>query len=343
MATITNSIGSAGGRDFSTIQGWIDSIPADIVAAGNSYVGQCYNDSEFTSASTIGNFPTITTNSTHTITLTAASGQSFQDNASVRTNALRYNASNGVGLRRTGAYGAAITFSGTVQWLTISRLQIKTDANSSGIQDLIGGDNNTLQNLIVDTLGTDGIDMSGSGTVVSNCLAIASGTSNAGFFCTAGNVLFIACCAVRPSNITPAGGGFGKLYGTPIAQSCAVFGFTIPIGATYDGTNSKFNATDRNACTGTNNQVSVTYNSTTPFTQADAGSGLNFIPVAATALAANGFLVPANAPKDITGTARANPPTIGVWELVSATAQLFGISILNGLSTSGPKQFTRIA
>jgi hypothetical protein len=37
-------------------------------------------------------------------------------------------------------------------------------------------------------------------------------------------------------------------------------------------------------------------------------------------LAANGFLDGTNAPNDISKTARANPPTIGAWELIAAGA-----------------------
>src|ERR1017187_9110968 len=87
----TATVGTAS-RNFTTPTACIANIPANLVADGNSYVCALYNDAEFTAGFTINGF---TTNSTHTITVTAASGHSFQDNAGVRTNALRYNQVNG--------------------------------------------------------------------------------------------------------------------------------------------------------------------------------------------------------------------------------------------------------
>jgi hypothetical protein len=37
--TITKTIGSAGGRDYTTVQAFIDALPANLVTDGNSYVG----------------------------------------------------------------------------------------------------------------------------------------------------------------------------------------------------------------------------------------------------------------------------------------------------------------
>jgi hypothetical protein len=103
MPTVTNSIGSGGGRDYSTIALWLAALPANLVTDGNSYTGQCYNDSEFlvTAQILIGGH---TTDSSHFITLTTGPGQSFRDNANVQTNALNYNQANGVAIRSTTGY-----------------------------------------------------------------------------------------------------------------------------------------------------------------------------------------------------------------------------------------------
>src|SRR5262249_25313543 len=100
MGIVTKTIGTSG-RDYSTVQAWEDALPANLVTDGNSQVGQCFNDSEFTVAGDILTISGETTDASHTITITTGSGQSFRDNAGVQTNALLYNVSNGVGLRAT--------------------------------------------------------------------------------------------------------------------------------------------------------------------------------------------------------------------------------------------------
>ena len=97
----THSIGTTG-RDYSTLQAWEDACPANLVTDGNIWRGECYNDSEFSSSGTLVTIAGITTDATHYVELTTATGHSFQDHADVRTNALKYNQSNGVGLKTTG-------------------------------------------------------------------------------------------------------------------------------------------------------------------------------------------------------------------------------------------------
>src|SRR5215472_13375284 len=104
MGTVVKTIDSGGGRDYSTIAAWFAALPANLVTDGNNQEGDCYNDSEFFSNSDhIAFFTGHTTDSSHIITLTTGAGQSFRDNASVQTNALRYNQSNGVALRSGSA------------------------------------------------------------------------------------------------------------------------------------------------------------------------------------------------------------------------------------------------
>jgi hypothetical protein len=78
MPTVVNTIGSGAGRDYSTLAAWAASLPANLVADGNSYQGDCYNDSEFTGSATLLTLSGHTTDASHTITLTTGPGQSFQ-------------------------------------------------------------------------------------------------------------------------------------------------------------------------------------------------------------------------------------------------------------------------
>ena len=121
MGTVTKTIGSAGGRDYSTLSGWAASLPPDLVTDGNSYEGHCYNDSEFIgSGSSLLRLSGHTTDATHRITLTTGPGQSFRDNANVQTNALTYNQANGVAL--TCDFNTIVVQDA---WTIVSNLQIK--------------------------------------------------------------------------------------------------------------------------------------------------------------------------------------------------------------------------
>ena len=121
----TRSIGSAGGRDYSSMQAWEDALPGTLT---EDEIGELYNDSDsFVSSGTILDI------SGHTgsfwCRLRPATGQGFKDHADVRTNPLRYNRSNGVGLRSTGEFAVFIEVN--QPRFEMSGLQIKMDTNNS--------------------------------------------------------------------------------------------------------------------------------------------------------------------------------------------------------------------
>lgn len=316
--TVTKTIGSAGGRDYSTPQAWEDALPANLVSGDTLQRGECYHDSEFTNSAAIITFGGVTTDATRYPHLTAAAGQSFQDHASVRSNALKYNASNGVACRRTGNYGYIVDVG--VDFARVSRIQFKTDGTSEGFT--VSGANNgvVFKDIVLHTTGgTRAIDTwsAGTPTMCINVLVIQHGTGD-GIRLSNGSAA-IGCTVIKPSDVTPSGTGFVSHYGSNVVQSCAVFGFTTASsGGAFDGTNSKFNATNlASGLPGTNNQHNVTYSQFTPFTDADKDS-LDLRAISSTSLAANGFRDATNAPNDISATSRTSTPTIGHWELASA-------------------------
>lgn len=338
MATIvTSSIGSAGGRDYSTLQAWEDACPANLVTADQVWKGEAYNDSEFLATGVSSVLCTIaghTTDPTRYVWLTVASGQSFQDNAGVRTNALRYNQTNGVGFRNSGQYGQVLLISDTDTHL--DRFQVSCSHAQAVVAVQINAGRGRGNNLLLQqhsTFSNTPPLVSTSQEIWTNVLAIKFGTAGGGFLNTASSgtsCQYIGCAAVRPSDLTAGGTGFASPYadGT-VVVSCAVFGFTTAV--TNGTATSKNNATDlASGLPGSNNQHSVTYSQTTPFTDADKDS-LDLRAIAATSLAANGFLDATNAPNDISNTVRANPPTIGAWELVAAV----GGAIARGLVNAG--------
>lgn len=237
MGTVTKSIGSAGGRDYSTIASWESALPANLVTDGNAQVGECYNDSEFTSTSEI-QIAGSTTDATNFITLKCAAGQSFRDNASVQTNALKYNVSNGVGIRRvTNNYNP--TLSSTVQYTVFDGLQVahRTDADVSGQGIRVAGANSTIKNCISQTrsssTGSFGtIMLDADACTCTNSIAIVkTSTASKGIYINAGTgtARIVNCTIVRSSDKTVGSSGVHIQYssnGGVTLKNTAIFGFT---------------------------------------------------------------------------------------------------------------------
>jgi hypothetical protein len=227
MATVVKTIGSGGGRDYSTLAAWAASLPANLVTDGNSYEGDCYNDSEFTGSSTLLSLSGHTTDASHTITLTTGAGQSFRDNANVQTNALAYNVNNGVGLRLTDSYANVIACFDS--YVTISNLQCRATAPNTTAVDLRGG-SNTLDNCILDgaTSSSAGLRTGGTDTSskVRNCLIVGGAKVNA-----AAAHYFVTW--VYPSDYNVGVPYFDSSYAAPNFDNCAFFGTSS--SALYSG------------------------------------------------------------------------------------------------------------
>lgn len=329
MATITKSIGTGGGRDYSTFQAFEDALPANLVTDGNSYVGEAYNDSEFTAGAT---FSDHVTDATHTITVTAAAGQSFQDHASVRTNPLKYDQTKGVGISCTTTYTVGFQpsvndGSVVIDYLTISRLQWKQTAiNSAFFANGISSTHNRVKDCVVEVpsggaTGLQGILLLlGGNTYAVNVLVIFTGAGAGCGFTLFDGSHCIACACVRLTDNSAAGTAFESENGSASSLvDCASFGFTTPAGTQGTGSwvSSSNNATDQaSGLPGTSNQHSVSFSSSTPFVGASAATK-DLRSIVGTSLVANGVLDSTNAPNDISGASRAAAPTIGVWELAS--------------------------
>lgn len=283
--------------------------------------GEVYNDSEFTIGGTAWvleiNGPDFTlVSATAYFSLTAATGQSFQDHANVRTNALRYNASNGVGVRKTYNFSGCIR--ARVHYTRISRLQCKHDGTVGNQIALWTTESSEANNCLVKDCLVQSAQSTPFGMFLSqavNVVSIAMDASSSGFSCKNSSTM-TACVVLRPSDRTPAGTAVIGTYGTNTMRSCALFGFTTLTTGTWHATNSKNNATDLSSgLPGINNQHSVTYSQTTPFTDADKDS-LDLRAIEGTALINNGFLNAVLGPSDISKTVRSDPPTIGAWEVL---------------------------
>lgn len=318
MAIIINSIGS-NARNFSTIQAWQDSLPVDIVASGNSYVGELYNDSEFVSTGTLVTISGHTTDTTHTITLRCATGHSWKDNANKLTNCYTYNVANGVGLRMTSGYGTAVVVS--IPNVFIDGIQIKSVVNPA-TSFLSNGTSNTIITdsiLMADPSAAGYVaSFSGNGGSLRNCLIIAN-TDYActGLYLTSGATA-INCTIVRPSNKVIGGSIALSQYGTATIRNCTSFGFNvIPTGAfNTDG----HNVTDFSSIAGTISNL-LNQNYSLQFLQSSTASSVEDFRLANTStcidagIDASSF-IPSS--KDGAGTSRPQGTSwdVGSWEFI---------------------------
>jgi hypothetical protein len=116
------------------------------VVMSGEYIGQVWNDREYSQANgeqfplyfsaqtgvNSGDDPTANYSTNNWILLTAAPGESYQDNPASRTSPLAYNQALGAAIHDTaagGTYGGPIY--STDVYFNISRLQIKSDHNAA--------------------------------------------------------------------------------------------------------------------------------------------------------------------------------------------------------------------
>lgn len=317
MAVITKTIGTAGGRDYSTITAWVAALPANLVTDGNSQVGQCYNDSAFLEDVAISGH---TTDATHTLTLTTGPGQSFRDNANVQTNALKYNQSNGVALSGINAnYHVALSIAVD---MTVSNLQI-TGGRGTYTVDASSGNTVVFDSLILQGPSVNGQDavmqLIGTNTL-KNCVVMQQTVGGRAFRTGYSNPNIFNCTIVAFNGDTV----FRTNNSTPLLNNNAFFGWSGLLFAdghalTPTGSN---NCSDLNISTwGTGNLSSKTFssqfqNTTLATLDLRAKAGGDIIDAG---LTDTSHVSPA---VDIVGTTRPSGSAwdIGAWELVSAAA-----------------------
>lgn len=308
MATqIIKTIGTSA-RDYSTNQLAEDAITANLVTADEQWEMQTFNDSEFVGASgaTVLTISGHTTDSTRYIHWTTGAGQSFQDNAGVRTNALYYSQANGVGIRSTGSYNRVIDVLDGFCRITKLQIQSADDSQAKGIFNN-GEDSTYIKDCIIHAREVCSMTIAPTNSTYVNCLLVMRGAGKIiGIGGGSGNRFEF--CTIIGSGGSSTPGSIG--YATLTVENCAIFnfatGFTTTTGGTLAG---GYNCTDLASAPGSNNQVSKTFanqfeNTSTDF-RAKTGGDL-----------ANGTPATSYATADISNTSRsATTPYIGAWEL----------------------------
>ncbi len=309
--TTTKTIGTGG--DYSTLALWIAACPANLVSGDVIYQGKCKNQL-FSSASNLLSIAGITTDATRYIELTTDTGASFRDNASVQSNALQWNSSNGAAIECSAAYTVAIDIpAGSNAYFKLSKLQIRTASagNAAAAFTAQGTGTVTVDGCIFEgsSANSPPINIDTNAVVFTNNLVVnrKSGPSTianfAGTSLTAVNNTFVV-----PSDLTAATNAIRLNYPASVLfQNCAFFGATnvvvnqlgsAPAGTTF--TNCA--GDDASPPSGVTNRA---YNTTT-------GSGFQNITdstrdyriKSGSALLDVGLADTTNAPVDIAGTAR---------------------------------------
>ncbi len=317
----TKTIGATG-RDYATLALWAAYVNALALSAAE--IGQCFNDSEFSTVAkiTIGGY--TGSSGTNTVTLTCGTGQSFRDNANKLTNALRYNQSNGVGLTAAVAYDKVLNVTGNN--FILDGLQLKqTSSNGNELFfNFTGGTANvTVQNCIFQGLLKDNNHAMVQvwGGDLTNCVIIVTSATSGGGYngnSVSGDVPAIADCTVVASNSSTGIGISAQYANGVLAKNCAVAGFTTDYNGTASASSTN-NATDKGSFGGTNwggsGQVSLV--GTTEWQSVTSGSEDYRLKSTSAKLKDKGATIgPTN---DIIGTARPQGAAydIGCWELKS--------------------------
>lgn len=315
--TVTKSIGSAG-RNYPDLAAWAAALPADLTAgSGNDtvQVGQCYNDSDsFVSATNLLTLSGHTTDVTHTITLTTGTGQSFRDNPNAQTNELRYNQSNGVGIRMTGGFDVAIIVSDSNTF--ISNLQITGTPAQSGSRAFVNSGSAVvvIDDCILEGSGTNLVSIQNSGTKLRNSLVVQRSASAGSIARVQDGAAAYGCTFAVPSDVAAATNGINIAYTGSVLENCAIFGATNALSTTtgVTVTTSMTDATGSTGLTGGKTYANQFQNTADATRDYRTKSGADLLD-AGTTDATNGT-------PDIVGTARPQGSAydIGPWELVAA-------------------------
>ncbi len=325
-----SSIGATA-RDYATIALWEAACPANITAGGTNenWEGEMYNDSEFV-VTTNTVFSGVTTDSTHTIQLRCATGQSFKSSGAV---ALNYNVTNGVGVRCATTDRIILHIQNP--YVVVTGLQLYNNGGTSyqrvcahvqgghaGVefhQNIMKGGNAAA--------GTFGYALVLSGAAAGqkavNNLIIGDITEAGGAMLNRENSSLIAFTnntIVKGSDLSTGGSAVtGNYSSLSLVKNNACFG---PWTNFFSGTfaaGSGYNGTSHTAAPGSNNQTSLTY--ANQFENTTNASG-DFRLKTGNNLEANGTRVQADTNDvDIKGTTRSTTtPDIGAFEVGSSSS-----------------------
>jgi hypothetical protein len=318
--TITKTIGV--GKDYASIDAWVSgaasTYPGGLVAADVIWKGVLYKEGSGTNNEwviTTGTTPyTLTCDATRYYLLEAAPGQSFADNASKLTNALRYNNANGVSISVSGNYVWLFNISASAR-IVIRNLQISVNQKRINTGDgtlivdkcIIGAENTNEGTVLVSSYIVNSIIYTKRADRISALVQLQNATLiNSTFISSGGDYAFGVSNYSATNNIF---------------RDCAFFGFTTGIVDNVlkiSAANSTYNATDLASFgwVGTGNIVSKVF--ANQFQSITGGSEDFRVKAGADLINAGTRDQTYTSDLDIVGSARSlTTPTIGAWEYAS--------------------------
>lgn len=313
--TTVKTIGTTG--DYTTLQSWEDAAPANLVTADEIWQGQLQNQT-FTVAATALTLSGSTSDATRYKELRCVSGASFRNNASVQTNELRYNASNGAAISCTGGnYTYAIVIS--EQYVRLNGLQVthsSTGSSASTIRVTVA--DSLIENCIIETAGSTvgAVNyLNVSSFTAKNSLFVQRGASKS---CVVGATSSIGTMynvtMVVPSDKTAASNLFTSTSFTNITlNACAFFGVSAVTASGTVTINDGFSNLSGTGIT------TATYNTSQFVNITDATRDYRL--PSGSAMINTYTADTTNSPVDIAGTTRptgTNGADVGCWEYVAA-------------------------
>jgi hypothetical protein len=290
---------------------------------GVVWQGQCQNQ-EFSGAATQLTTSGSTSSSTAYKHFTTISGASFRDHVNVQTNALKYNAANGCGLRST----AAGTIFASEDHVRVTNMQtVTTVASNAGL-------NNTSNSAVIDNVIIEGTSTSvsstsgpgvftGTGTIVKNTVIIQNSSAADHVIGTGtGSPSFYNCTVVAPDDLgtAPTSVLLSGASGTVTVQNCGLFAGDSTKAVKAGSATFNF-TTCYSDISGTGGVTQTTYG--------DAFQNVNdatrdFRLKTGSALIDTGTTDATNAATDIAGTARPSGAAydVGAWEFVQAVGSV---------------------
>lgn len=318
MATVvTKTIGPTG--DYTTLAAWFAACPADLVTSDIIWRGEVQN-TELTGDTILLTISGKTVDSTRYVELTAAAGASFADNANVRTNALRYNASNGASIRSSVGYAPVIKIE--QNYTRISRLQIQGTATGGGAYcavKAVGYSNVDIDKCVIESwssstpAGENGgvIALYGSGTRARNSAIISRSTATDNCLARISTGTAIYNCSLVSLGATLSNGVIGD-YGSATLRNCYIGGITTLLSGSTSFT-AENSATSVTASGWSTVAMSDAFESVTDGShdlRLKSGSPLIDAGTTDSTYAAN----------DISGLVRSGSWDIGAWESASSGA-----------------------
>lgn len=252
MGSIVKSIGTGGGRDYSTVTSWEADLDSGAYASGDDAFGQMYNDSAFNEAVTIDGGATVGLNS---ITLQGASGQRHTGIAGTGARFVQSSA-------KAIVINVALTGGVTFEWLEV---------NFGGFQNThslsVNYSSTTAKARIRHNLIHDGAGPSGAGNAVRTLNATADVIGNViyNFAAISGSSAYNGIDAGATNrtrtvigntvyNITKAGSGaVNGISEFDVASHTCRNNAVFNTGGATSGTKSDFNVASTSLLTASNN------------------------------------------------------------------------------------------